>query len=212
MKALVERYIADGQPVGSAGHCQKRVRPGVVACHHPQCDVGPGRPGSDCQPPTLQRGAHPHGAGLPFVCRHHAHRPAAARHRHRAGRQARAAWQPDQPQKRARPMRRNLLSNLSAVCGRRDCTHARTSRRSGTLSFLRLSEKRLLVIIVSPDDATYKTVLIYHRPWTIRPKPVGWKPPTTSTAHYMAAWTIDQVREKPAKRRWNRAARRNRRP
>jgi hypothetical protein len=78
LKTLVERYIADGQPVGSRT-LSRASGLELVTGDHPQRDGRPGRPGPDRQP-AHQRRAGAHGTRLPPVRRHHADGPPGGIH------------------------------------------------------------------------------------------------------------------------------------
>jgi heat-inducible transcriptional repressor len=60
------------------------------------------------------------------------------------------------------------------------------------IEFLRLGERRVLVILVSPDGDVQNRVIFTAEDYTSR----NWsRPPTTSTAHY-SGLTIEEMRER----------------
>jgi heat-inducible transcriptional repressor len=116
LKTLVERYIADGQPVGSRT-LSRPVGAGAFAGHHPQRDGRPGRAGPDRQP-AHQRRAHSHrrATGCSSTpCSRHARRfDQELRRLEMAGR-ATSAARPAAA--RHRPRRAGAVSLLSSFVG-----------------------------------------------------------------------------------------------
>ena len=139
LKTLVERYIAEGQPVGSRTLSRA--------------------PGLDLSPATI-RNVMSDLEGLGLITSPHTSAgriPTARGYRlfvdtmltaQREHMNAPSHLPPDQPQK-VIANAANLLSNLSQFVG-----VVMTPRRASVfkqIEFLRLSDRRLLVIIVSPD-------------------------------------------------------------
>ncbi|MCK7499865.1 MAG: hypothetical protein MZW92_62865 [Comamonadaceae bacterium] len=162
-KTLVERYIADGQPVGSRTLvARQRARP--VAGDDPQRDGRPGRARPDRQP-AHQRRPRAHRARLPAVRRHDAHgarRSTCARRRELAA--AREQLHPDQPQ---RVIAQAALAAVEPVAA----SSASSPRRARPASFhhiefLRLGERRVLVILVAPDGDVQNRVIFTARDYT----------------------------------------------
>ena len=145
LKALVERYIADGQPVGS--RTLSRPRAGFVSRHHPQCDGGLGRVGAYCKSPHLGR-ACTYSPRLPLVRGHHVDGAAG-----RAGGSAVDARAAAKVIANAA----HLLSSLSPVCR---CGHG-TPPQFGISSHRVLETVRtpVLVIIVSPEGDVQNRVI-----------------------------------------------------
>jgi heat-inducible transcriptional repressor len=152
MKALVERYIADGQPVGSRTLSKEsglELSPatirnvmadledlGLIVSPHTSAGRVPTARGYRLFVDTMltvQHGQLPANTQLP------AH-----------------ALQPDQPQ-RVISNAANLLSNLSQFVGVVIAPRRTSAFRH--IEFLRLSERRLLVIIVAPDGDVQNRVI-----------------------------------------------------
>ncbi len=150
LKALVERYIADGQPVGSRTLSKAS--------------------GLDLSPATIRNVmsdleelgliASPHtSAGRIPTSRGYRLFVDTMLTVQRDGLET-PALTPDQPQK-VIANAANLLSNLSHFVG-----VVMTPRRASVfrhIEFLRLSERRLLVIIVSPEGDVQNRILHRHR-------------------------------------------------
>ena len=146
MKALVERYIADGQPVGSRTLSKES--------------------GLDLSPATIRNVmADLEDLGLIVSPHTSAGRiPTARGYRLfvdtmltvQQGHMATHSLAPDQPQK-VISNAANLLSNLSQFVGVVIAPRRTSAFRH--IEFLRLSERRLLVIIVSPDGDVQNRVI-----------------------------------------------------
>ncbi len=179
LKALVERYIADGQPVGSRTLSRAsglELSPatirnvmsdleelGLIASPHTSAGRIPTARGYRLFVDTMLT-----------VQRERLDTPSLA---------------PDQPQK-VIANAANLLSNLSQFVG-----VVMAPRRTSVfrhIEFLRLSEKRLLVIIVSPDGDVQNRVIFTQADYT--------SSQLTEAANYLNAnysgMAIEQVREK----------------
>ena len=146
MKALVERYIADGQPVGSRTLSKES--------------------GLDLSPATI-RNVMSDLEDLGLIVSPHtsAGRIPTARGYHlfvdtmltvQQGHMAAHSLAPDQPQK-VISNAANLLSNLSQFVGVVIAPRRTSAFRH--IEFLRLSERRLLVIIVAPDGDVQNRVI-----------------------------------------------------
>src|SRR3954464_2718502 len=153
LKALVERYIADGQPVGSRPLSRPR---GLARSPAPIRNVM-----SDLEELGLIASPHTSAGRIPTargyrlfvdtmltVQREHFTAPSLP---------------PDQPQ-RVIANAAQLLSNLSQFVG-----VVMAPRRTSVfrhIEFLRLSEKRFLVIIVSPDGDVQNRVIFTEADYT----------------------------------------------
>ena len=146
MKALVERYIADGQPVGSRTLSKES--------------------GLDLSPATI-RNVMSDLEDLGLIVSPHTSAgriPTARGYRLfvdtmltvQQGHMAAHSLAPDQPQK-VISNAANLLSNLSQFVGVVIAPRRTSAFRH--IEFLRLSERRLLVIIVSPDGDVQNRVI-----------------------------------------------------
>jgi heat-inducible transcriptional repressor len=179
LKALVERYIADGQPVGSRTLSRApglELSPatirnvmadleelGLIASPHTSAGRVPTARGYRLFVDTMLT-----------VQREQLHAPKLA---------------PDQPQK-VISNAANLLSNLSQFVG-----VVMAPRRASVfrhIEFLRLSERRILVIIVSPDGDVQNRVIITEHDHA---QPQLIEAANYLNAHYLGL-TIEQVREK----------------
>ena len=177
LKALVERYIADGQPVGSRTLSKAsglELSPatirnvmsdleelGLIASPHTSAGRVPTARGYRLFVDTMLT-----------VQRQELHAP---------------SLQPDQPQK-VIASAANLLSSLSQFVG-----VVMAPRRSSVfrhIEFLRLSERRLLVIIVSPEGDVQNRILFTEADYT--------QSQLLETANYLnahfAGMDIEQVR------------------
>ncbi|MGJ7565238.1 heat-inducible transcriptional repressor HrcA [Variovorax sp. RB2P76] len=179
LKTLVERYIADGQPVGSRTLSRSA--------------------GLDLSPATI-RNVMSDLEGLGLIASPHTSSGRIPTHRGyrlfvdtmlTAQREHMTApsLAPDQPQK-VIANAANLLSNMSQFVG-----VVMAPRRASVfkqIEFLRLSEKRLLVIIVSPDGDVQNRVIFpeadYSQSQLVEAS-------NYINAHY-AGLTIEQVRDK----------------
>lgn len=179
LKALVERYIADGQPVGSR-----------TLSRASGLDLSPAtirNVMSDLEELGLIASPHTSAGRIPTargyrlfvdtmltVQRDHFPAPSLA---------------PDQPQK-VISNAANLLSSLSQFVG-----VVMSPRRTSVfrhIEFLRLSEKRILVIIVSPEGDVQNRVLFTELDYS---QSQLVEAANYLNAHYMGL-TIEQVREK----------------
>lgn len=179
LKTLVERYIADGQPVGSR-----------TLSRSSGLDLSPAtirNVMSDLEALGLIASPHTSAGRIPthrgyrlFVDtmltaqREHMNTPPLA---------------PDQPQK-VIANAANLLSNLSQFVG-----VVMAPRRASVfkqIEFLRLSDKRLLVIIVSPDGDVQNRVIFPEADYT---QSQLVEASNYINAHY-AGLTIEQVRDR----------------
>ncbi|MBO1925784.1 heat-inducible transcriptional repressor HrcA [Staphylococcus epidermidis] len=146
LKALIERYIADGQPVGSRTLSRAsglELSPATI--RNVMADLE--EMGLIISPHT-SAGRVPTARGYRLFVGHHADcgtvRPCNAR------------LMPEQPQK-VIANAANLLSNLSQFVG-----VVMVPRRSSVfkhIEFVRLSERRFLVIIVSPEGDVQNRVI-----------------------------------------------------
>ncbi|MGJ7555097.1 heat-inducible transcriptional repressor HrcA [Variovorax sp. RB3P1] len=179
LKTLVERYIADGQPVGSRTLSRSA--------------------GLDLSPATI-RNVMSDLEGLGLIASPHTSSGRIPTHRGyrlfvdtmlTAQREHMTApsLAPDQPQK-VIANAANLLSNMSQFVG-----VVMAPRRASVfkqIEFLRLSEKRLLVIIVSPDGDVQNRVIFpeadYSQSQLVEAS-------NYINSHY-AGLTIEQVRDK----------------
>ncbi|MFS2205805.1 heat-inducible transcriptional repressor HrcA [Variovorax sp. Varisp36] len=179
LKTLVERYIADGQPVGSR-----------TLSRSPGLDLSPAtirNVMSDLEALGLIASPHTSAGRIPT---HRGYRLfvdtmlTAEREQ-----MSTPSLAPDQPQK-VIANAANLLSNLSQFVG-----VVMAPRRASVfkqIEFLRLSERRLLVIIVSPDGDVQNRVIFpeadYSQSQLVEAS-------NYINAHY-AGLTIEQVRDR----------------
>ncbi|UUZ52404.1 hypothetical protein LP419_23160 [Massilia sp. H-1] len=117
LKALVERYIADGQPVGSRA-LSKISGLDLSLSHHPQHHGRPRGNGVCRQPPYLGR-AGAHAARLPHLCRHPADGPAPRRARRRIAHPPASTQQPQKIISNAAQMLSSLSQFMPASCSAR---------------------------------------------------------------------------------------------
>ena len=179
MKALVERYIADGQPVGSRTLSRAS--------------------GLDLSPATI-RNVMSDLEELGLIASPHTSAgrvPTARGYRLFVDTMLTAQREqlqppsltPDQPQK-VIASAANLLSNLSQFVG-----VVMSPRRASVfrhIEFLRLSEKRILVILVSPDGDVQNRVIFTETDYT---QSQLVEAANYLNAHYMGL-TLEQVRER----------------
>lgn len=180
LKTLVERYIAEGQPVGSRTLSRA--------------------PGLDLSPATI-RNVMSDLEGLGLITSPHTSAgriPTARGYRlfvdtmltaQREHMNAPSHLPPDQPQK-VIANAANLLSNLSQFVG-----VVMAPRRASVfkqIEFLRLSDRRLLVIIVSPDGDVQNRVIVPEADYT---QSQLVEASNYINAHY-AGLTIEQVRDR----------------
>jgi heat-inducible transcriptional repressor len=186
LKTLVERYIADGQPVGSrtlSKACGLELSPatirnvmadledlGLIASPHTSAGRIPTPRGYRLFVDTMLT-ARVLDPGLPEM--------AAAREQ----------LHPDQPQ-RVIAQAAHLLSNLSSFVG-----VVTSPRKAGVfhhIEFLRLGEKRVLVILVSPDGDVQNRVI-----FTARDYGQGELIEATNYLnHHYAGLSIEEVRQR----------------
>ena len=188
LKTLVERYIADGQPVGSrtlSRACGLELSPatirnvmadledlGLIASPHTSAGRVPTARGYRLFVDTMLTSRALDLSSIPpdmAAARDHLH--------------------PDQPQ-RVIAQAAQLLSSLSSFVG--VVTAPRKSSVFRHLEFLRLGERRVLVIIVSPDGDVQNRVI-----FTARDHSQSELVEATNyvNAHY-AGLTIEEVRER----------------
>ena len=179
LKALVERYIADGQPVGSRTLARAtgiELSPATIRNVMSDLEVL----GLIASPHT-SAGRVPTSRGYRLFVdtmltadREHLHAPSLAA---------------DQPQK-VIANAANLLSDLSHFVG-----VVIAPRRSSVfrhIEFLRLSERRLLVIMVSPEGDVQNRVLFTESDYTTSQLTEA----SNYLNHHFAGMAIEQVREK----------------
>jgi heat-inducible transcriptional repressor len=159
LKTLVERYIADGQPVGSRTLSKAsglELSPatirnvmadleelGLIASPHTSAGRIPTARGYRLFVDTMLT-ARPHGMdGMPA--------------------DAREQLQPDQPQ-RVIANAAHILSSLSQFVG--VVTAPRKANVFRHIEFLRLSERRILVILVAPDGDVQNRVIFTAQDYT----------------------------------------------
>jgi heat-inducible transcriptional repressor len=185
LKTLVERYIADGQPVGSRTLSRASgldLSPatirnvmadleelGLIASPHTSAGRVPTARGYRLFVDTMLT-ARPldHAQPEPEVA---------------------ALLQPDQPQ-RVIAQAATLLSSLSSFVG--VVTAPRKASVFHHIEFLRLGEKRVLVILVAPDGDVQNRVIFTARDYTA---PELLEATNYLNAHY-AGLTIEEVRER----------------
>ena len=179
LKALVERYISDGQPVGSRTLARAtgiELSPATIRNVMSDLEVL----GLIASPHT-SAGRVPTSRGYRLFVdtmltadREHLHAPSLAA---------------DQPQK-VIANAANLLSDLSHFVG-----VVIAPRRSSVfrhIEFLRLSERRLLVIMVSPEGDVQNRVLFTESDYTTSQLTEA----SNYLNHHFAGMAIEQVREK----------------
>jgi heat-inducible transcriptional repressor len=183
LKALVERYIADGQPVGSRTLSKAAgldLSPATI--RNVMADLE--ELGLIASPHT-SAGRVPTARGYRlFVDTMLTVRPLDEA---QDDAEVRAVLQPDQPQ-RVITQAASLLSNLSHFVG-----IVSAPRKAGVfrhLEFLRLGEKRVLVILVAPDGDVQNRVIFTARDYSTSELVEA---TNFVNAHY-AGLTIDEVR------------------
>jgi len=179
LKALVERYIADGQPVGSRTLARARgieLYPATIRNVMSDLEVL----GLIASPHT-SAGRVPTSRGYRLFVdtmltadREQLHTPSLAA---------------DQPQK-VIANAANLLSDLSQFVG--VVIAPRRSSIFRHIEFLRLSERRLLVIMVSPEGDVQNRVLFTESDYTTSQLTEA----SNYLNHHFAGMAIEQVREK----------------
>jgi heat-inducible transcriptional repressor len=183
LRALVERYIADGQPVGSRTLSKAsglELSPATI--RNVMADLE--EAGLIASPHT-SAGRVPTARGYRlFVDTMMTARPVDM-----SAELGDARLQPDQPQ-RVIASAAQMLSSLSHFVG-----VVTAPRKAGVfrhIEFLRLSERRILVILVAPDGDVQNRVVQTARDYT---QAELIEASNFLTAHY-AGLTIDQVRER----------------
>ena len=185
LKALVERYIADGQPVGSRTLSRASgldLSPatirnvmadledlGLIASPHTSAGRIPTARGYRLFVDTMLT-ARPLDMTPPET-------------------DVAAMLQPDQPQ-RVITQAASLLSSLSSFVG--VVTAPRKASVFHHIEFMRLGEKRVLVILVAPDGDVQNRVIFTARDYT---QPELLEATNYLNAHY-AGLTIEEVRER----------------
>ena len=188
LKALVERYIADGTPVGSRTLSRAsglELSPATI--RNVMADLE--ELGLIASPHT-SAGRIPTARGYRlFVDTMLTARPIDLNHASPDMAAAREHLHPDQPQ-RVIAQAASLLSSLSSVVG--VVTAPRKARVFHHIEFLRLGERRVLVIIVAPDGDVQNRVI-----FTTRDFAQGELVEATNylNAHY-AGLTLEEVRER----------------
>lgn len=188
LKTLVERYIADGTPVGSR-----------TLSRTSGLDLSPAtirNVMSDLEELGLIASPHTSAGRIPtargyrlFVDTMLTARPVDFERTSRDAAAAREQLQPDQPQ-RVIAQAASLLSSLSRFVG--VVTAPRKASVFHHIEFLRLGERRVLVILVAPDGDVQNRVI-----FTVRDYPQSELVEATNflNAHY-AGLTVEQVRER----------------
>lgn len=159
LKTLVERYIADGQPVGSRTLSRAsglELSPATIRNVMADLeDLGL------IASPHTSAGRIPTARGYRlFVDTMLTARPRELPARDVPHEQLREQWPPDQPQ-RVIAHAAQVLSNLSQFVG--VVTAPRKTSVFHHIEFLRLSERRVLVILVAPDGDVQNRVVITAR-------------------------------------------------
>jgi heat-inducible transcriptional repressor len=188
LKALVERYIADGQPVGSRTLSKAsglELSPATI--RNVMADLE--ELGLIASPHT-SAGRIPTARGYRvFVDTMLTARPLDLSQMPAEVAAAREQLQPDQPQ-RVIAQAAHLLSSLSSFVG--VVTSPRKTGAFRHIEFLRLGERRILVILVSPEGDVHNRVIITAHDYT--PSQLV-EASNYLTAHY-AGLTLDAVRER----------------
>jgi heat-inducible transcriptional repressor len=187
LKTLVERYIADGQPVGSrtlSRACGLELSPATIRNVMADLeDLGL------IASPHTSAGRIPTARGYRlFVDTMLTARPLSAESEPQLA-SAREQLQPDQPQ-RVITHAAQLLSNLSNFVG--VVTAPRKASVFRHIEFLRLSERRILVIMVAPDGDVQNRVIFTAHDYT---QAQLIEASNFLTANY-AGLTIEEVRER----------------
>lgn len=186
LKALVERYIADGQPVGSRTLSRASgldLSPATI--RNVMADLE--ELGLIASPHT-SAGRVPTARGYRlFVDTMLTARPVDMENSGPDMAAAREQLHPDQPQ-RVIAQAASLLSNLSSFVG--IVSAPRKSTVFHHIEFLRLGDKRLLVILVAPDGDVQNRVIFTARDYT---QTELVEATNYLNAHY-AGLTIDEVR------------------
>ena len=188
LKTLVERYIADGQPVGSRTLSRASgldLSPATI--RNVMADLE--ELGLIASPHT-SAGRVPTARGYRlFVDTMLTARPLDLAHPDAQMLAAREQLHPDQPQ-RVIAQAASLLSNLSSFVG--VVTAPRKSSVFHHIEFMRLGDKRVLVILVAPDGDVQNRVIFTARDYT---QTELVEATNYLNAHY-AGLTIEEVRER----------------
>lgn len=188
LKALVERYIADGQPVGSRTLSRASgldLSPATI--RNVMADLE--ELGLIASPHT-SAGRVPTARGYRlFVDTMLTARPVDLEHPGPDLAAAREQLHPDQPQ-RVITQAASLLSSLSSFVG--VVSAPRKSSVFHHIEFLRLGDKRVLVILVAPDGDVQNRVIFTARDYT---QAELVEATNYLNAHY-AGLTIDEVRQR----------------
>jgi heat-inducible transcriptional repressor len=188
LKTLVERYIADGQPVGSRTLSRAsglELSPATI--RNVMADLE--EMGLIASPHT-SAGRVPTARGYRlFVDTMMTARPLEFDPMASEIASAREQLHPDQPQ-RVIAQAAHLLSNLSHFVG--VVTAPRRPAVFGHIEFLRLSERRVLVILVAPDGDVQNRVVVTARDFS---QAELVEATNYLNAHY-AGLAIDEVRER----------------
>ena len=187
LKTLVERYIADGQPVGSrtlSRACGLELSPATIRNVMADLeDLGL------IASPHTSAGRVPTARGYRlFVDTMLTARPMSSESEPELA-SAREQLQPDQPQ-RVITHAAQLLSNLSNFVG--VVTAPRKASVFHHIEFMRLSERRILVIMVAPDGDVQNRVIFTVHDYT---QTQLIEASNFLTANY-AGLTIEEVRER----------------
>jgi heat-inducible transcriptional repressor len=181
LKALVERYIADGQPVGSRTLSRAtgiELSPATIR-----------NVMSDLEELGLIVSPHTSAGRIPTARGYRLFVDTMLTAERGQLPTATASLAPDQPQK-VIANAAHLLSDLSQFVG-----VVIAPRRSSVfrhIEFLRLSDRRLLVIIVSPEGDVQNRVLFTETDYT----PSQLLEASNYLNHHFAGMAIEQVREK----------------
>jgi heat-inducible transcriptional repressor len=188
LKTLVERYIADGQPVGSRTLSRASgLDLSAATIRNVMADLE--ELGLIASPHT-SAGRVPTARGYRlFVDTMLTARPLDMEHAAPGMAAAREQLQPDQPQ-RVIAQAASLLSNLSSFVG--VVTAPRKASVFHHIEFLRLGERRVLVIMVAPDGDVQNRVIFTAREHT---QAELLEASNYLNAHY-AGLTLDEVRER----------------
>lgn len=156
LKTLVERYISDGQPVGSRALQQySGLEVSSATIRNVMADLE--EMGLVCSPHT-SAGRIPTALGYRlFIDKLMVVQPLDTKH----VQQLESQLQPDNTS-RLITQASNLLSDLTRFAGV-VATPKRTSITVRQIEFLRLSESRVLLIIVMPDGEVENRVLVTHK-------------------------------------------------
>lgn len=159
LKTLVERYISDGQPVGSRALQQySGLEVSSATIRNVMADLE--EMGLVCSPHT-SAGRVPTALGYRlFIDRLMVVQPLDTKH----VQQLESQLQPDNTS-RLITQASNLLSDLTRFAGV-VATPKRTSITVRQIEFLRLSESRVLLIIVMPDGEVENRVLVTHKDYS----------------------------------------------